>query len=103
LTISISVSEKDKQAVEYAIKRLSDLGYIVFTDLNEAVEQFAKAISDQKSPLVNPDDFINRFAGLEQVHKEIKLNDRYFENPPIKEYGAYRQFEKRDKRKNFRR
>ena len=95
------MSEEDKRALEYAVKRLGELGFVAFTDIEKAVEQLGKAFADQKIVVCGHHfrDLIDIDIDMPQV---IEMRE-HFDHTPMKEHGAYRQFEKRDKRKNYRR
>jgi hypothetical protein len=75
-------------------------------ELDKALKKFAMAMS------INLEKFFSlgeisaafNFSLDHEAMKKINSQlDLIAINPPIKEHGAYRQFEKRDKRKNFRR
>lgn len=92
----MTLSDKDIKAVEHAFKRFNDSGYAAFFDLKAAVEQLGQAFKKHQVILVRAGDLFSNLSDLSD------LNERYFEHTSLKEHGTYRQFEKRDKRKNFR-
>jgi hypothetical protein len=75
-------------------------------ELDKALKNFAVAIGTnlEKFSSLGEISAAFNFSLDHDAMKEINSQlDLIAINPPIKEHGAYRQFEKRDKRKNFRR
>jgi hypothetical protein len=95
------LTDKDKESMEYAVKRLAQLGYLAFTDIDKAVKQLTHALADQQVILLDAGhQFGSLREQLEEIHsiKNRPCLDTSFD---VKPHGWYRQFEKRDSRKNF--